>query len=100
MRFNFTILDNFIAMPIFSHFINFFLQIYSFIVIKENKTERKKHCKPIKLAQGAHFVKSGHIKHDKLNLSPFDQPIQDFSFVPAKGNILPIEVSVSSFYFS
>ena len=53
----------------------------------------------IKLIRG-HFMKLGDIKQRKLYLSSLDQPTQNFSFVPAERNILPIEVPVSSFYFS
>ena len=52
------------------------------------------------MSQGAHFLKSGHIKHNKLNLSPFDQSIQNLSLVSAERNILLIEVPVASFYLS
>ena len=45
-------------------------------------------------------MKLGDIKQRKLYLSSLDQPTQNFSFVPAERNILPIEVPVSSFYFS
>ena len=41
-----------------------------------------------------------YIEHGKLSLSALDQTFQDLSLISAKRNILPIKVSISSFYLS